>query len=367
MKNNKTITIVSNKITRGDGQGRVNYEIAKAALSNDYRVNLITTEADHELVKLGANIIQIKKLPLPELFSLLYFVSNANRIVKKIQSKGTVVANGFSITTPHDLNIAHFVHFGWLNSGYYQPKMSLFKPKSWYYNLYTRLNCYFEKISFSRARKIVAVSMMISDELTSIGIAKEKITMIDNGVDCDEFYPTKKAHSKNLKLAFVGDLKSTRKNLETVFLAIQSIKNVQLLVVGNHENSIYPKLAKKFMVDEKVKFLGYSKNIAKILRGCDVFVFPSRYDPFGLVVMEAMASGLAVVTSKKVGSWQIANRANAGIIENPEDFENLKVILEKFVKHDTFREKCQVESRRIALDYDWKFVTKKYLKIIESL
>lgn len=366
MKDKKTLVLVSNRIIVGEGQGKVNFQIAKYALANGYRVKLFSRQVEKSLVESGALFYKIKETRLPRIIDSIYFCFCSSRLAKKCSSE-IIIANGFSINSKHDLNIAHFVHSGWLRSGYYQPKFNLFSPKSWYYNFYTHINCYFEKISFSRARKIIAVSEMVRDELVSIGIDEKKISMIYNGVDCDEFHPAKKDDRKTLKLAFVGDLKSTRKNLETVLIAIQSIKNVQLLVVGNHENSIYPKLAKKFMADDKVKFLGYSKNIARILRSCDVFVFPSRYDPCPLVIMEAMASGLAVVTSKKVGNWSIADQANAGTIDNPEDYQGLKQALEKLASNHVFREKCQIESRRIALIHDWKFVMKNYLRIIKSL
>ncbi len=367
MPDKKIITFVSGKITRGDGQGRVNYELAKSAIEHGYHVNIITTEADQDLIDCGANFIKVKKIGLPDLLFGSYFAFCANHLIDTLNSPGIIIANGYSTTRKHQINIAHFVHHDWLNSKYYLPKLNLFRPKTWYYNLYTRANCWWEKISFSRASTIVAVSDMIKEQLVVSGINQDKITTIFNGVDCSEFYPSmERRTNKHIGLVFIGDLKSSRKNLETVLCAIKSLPSVRLSVVGNTNGSKYPGLVKKMGLLAKVNFLGYRKNIAEILRNNDIFVFPSRYDPCPLVVMEALASGLITITSKNVGNWSLVLQSGTNILDNPEDTLSLESSLKGIIGNNKIRRECQAKSRQIALDFNWPIVTKKYFDLIKT-
>src|SRR5260370_25449043 len=104
---------------------------------------------------------------------------------------------------------------------------------------------------------------------------------------------------------FAGDLKTSRKNLDTVLNAIRMLPSVHLAVAGGVDGSPYLALAERLGVPDRVHFLGRVSAMPLLMKSADCFIFPSRYDPLGLVILEAMATGLPVITSASAGGARL--------------------------------------------------------------
>ncbi|MEM5591075.1 glycosyltransferase [Niallia circulans] len=108
---------------------------------------------------------------------------------------------------------------------------------------------------------MVAVSNKVKQELLKIGMPEAKIVVINNGVDIDEFTPNREGkplflHNNYCKrtMLFAGDIKSSRKNLDTVLKAMLMVPDIYLLVAGSKEGSVYPEIAEKMGLKERVIF-----------------------------------------------------------------------------------------------------------------
>jgi glycosyltransferase involved in cell wall biosynthesis len=365
------IAIVTHNIIKGDGQGRVNYEIAQYALSQGNKVFLITNQVDKDLIQKGAVWMPIKIPKFPILLKVLLFAYKANRMLNKIKVD-VIYGAGFTLTKKHDVNTAHFIHDAWMKSPMHTSKIRK-GPYGWYQWIYTKLNMYFEKISFKKSKMVVAVSKKIKQDLTKIGIHKEKIHVIYNGVDINEFFPGK-TNRKNLKLPekvplalFVGDIKTPRKNLDTVLKALVKIPELHLAVAGDTRESPYIKLAKELKLTKRVHFLGYKKDVANIMHAVDLFVFPSRYDPFAIVVLEAMASSLPVITTKTVGASELITPKSGIVLKYPNETKALAQAMNDLVKNPKKRKETGKVGRVIAKRYTWDIIAKQYMDLFKKI
>ena len=164
--------------------------------------------------------------------------------------------------------------------------------------------------------------------------------MIPNGVDMDEFYPaTETVDRRSLGLPadvpialFVGDLRTNRKGIRQTLEAMTHIHNAHLAVVGRSNRSPFVAFADKLGIASRVHFLNFRSDIPQIMRACDLFVFPTSYDPFGLVVLEAMASGLPVVTAVNAGASEIMDARGGTILQDAGEVPAITRAMEHWLK-----------------------------------
>src|SRR5581483_7197777 len=125
-------------------------------------------------------------------------------------------------------------------------------------------------------------------------------------------------------LLFAGDLRSDRKGLDTVLRALPLVPSVHLVVVGDTTASPYPTMVSRLGLGGRVTFLGFRRDMPEMMRAVDLFVFPSRYEACSLVVLEAMASGLPVITTPQAGSSEVITSGTDGmLLTYPNDWEEL--------------------------------------------
>ncbi|GAB6848647.1 glycosyltransferase family 4 protein [Paraburkholderia kururiensis] len=321
------ILIVTHVVTKNDGQGRVNYEIARAALEAGHEVTLLASAADSVLAAHPrACFVKIapSKLPSRLVQYQLFAWRTAMWIAAHRDAFDVIHVNGFITWARAHVNAVHFVHDGWYRCGFY-PFRATRGAYHAYQVLYTRLNAWCERWAFRRAEAIVPVSAKVAQEVAALGIADARLHVIHNGVDFDEFAPGESERERfglprePFMALFAGDLRMSRKNLDTVLRALRETPpHVHLAVAGILRNSPYPALARSLGVADRVHFLDLVKDMPALMRSVDAFVFPSRYEPLGLVLLEAMAAALPVVTARTAGG---AEMIEAGAPGNAKDEE----------------------------------------------
>lgn len=368
------ICIVTRSVVRGDGQGRANFEIVQEALRRNHHVTLISNSIDSDLQRHK----QVKwisfpdeKLPNQLLRGMHFSRQSASWVSKHRHEFDVVQTYGATTSAAGDINTAQFVHSAWLQSPAHISRVrhDLYGTYQW---LYTSLNARWERKAFGQAKVVVAVSERIGKEIAELSISKEKIRVIFNGVDLHEFSPgyserSKKGLPEDVPLAlFAGDIRTNRKNLDTVLKALAQVPEMHLAVVGGTTGSPYPKLAEKLGVKERVYFLDYRQDLPEIMRAVDFFVFPSRYEPFGMVVTEAMATGLPVITSSTTGAAEIVTPESGIVLADPEDVEKLSHALLHLVKNSDLRKEMGLAARQIAEQHSWRSKAEMYLDLFEE-
>ncbi|HVC16059.1 MAG TPA: glycosyltransferase family 4 protein [Rhodanobacter sp.] len=368
--------IVTRYLGHNDGQGRVNFEVAQEARSQGHEVFVFSEEIDAH--SSGIDGIRSILCAPPRwmatrlLRDQLFAVRSAALLRDKVNRCDVLLANGFVTWARCDVNAVHFVHNAWLRSPYHPWRLRR-TPRSAYALVYSSVNALLEKGAFRRSERVVAVSEKVRHDLIEIGIASERIATIGNGVDTIEFTPGSSERAlfglpldKTVAL-FAGDLMTPRKNLETVLRAMQHVPDLYLAVAGRVEGSVYPALACSLDVADRVRFLGFRSDMPTLMRSVDLFVLPSHYEPFGLVLLEALASGLPVVTARSVGGSNMIGPAVGVTLEDSDNEMALAAVLRDLARSLERRRSMGAEARALAERYSWPAMARQYVDLLVEM
>ena len=192
-------------------------------------------------------------------------------------------------------------------------------------------------------RRILANSRMVRDDIRRhYGGAPEAIQVIYNGVDLDRFSPGLRERcgaevrrrvgrdAADLVLLFVGS-GFERKGLDCLVRGVAAaeaadpaLRRAWVLVAGKGNPKPYRRLARTRGLGERVIFLGACEHVESLYAACDVLVLPTRYDPFANTCLEAMASGVPVLTTRFNGAAEVVEAAGAGVVvREPRDAEEV--------------------------------------------
>jgi UDP-glucose:(heptosyl)LPS alpha-1,3-glucosyltransferase len=193
-----------------------------------------------------------------------------------------------------------------------------------------------------RVKKIIAISQMIKRDITQYyGPLAEKVVVVFNSVDLDRFHPRNRDFYRAGKrsslhipphaivLLFVGN-NYRLKGLEPLMAAMGLLRKrfpnqpFCLLVAGRGQVARYRRKARRLDVSDLVLFLGSVREIEQYYAASDIYVHPTFYDSCSLTVLEALASGLPVVTTWSNGAADaIVSEEGGRVIEDPADVEGL--------------------------------------------
>lgn len=356
-----------------DGQGRVNYEIAAAAARAGHEITLLATEVAADLLALpGVRWVHIPSGPLPTalLRNQVFAVRSWLWLRTHRREIDLLHVNGWITWGTSNVNSVHFVHGGWRKSPYYAPGSGI---AGLYQRFYTRINSFLEKRAFERSDAIVAVSRRVAEELIGIGVDQSKIKVIHNGVDIEEFAPGEARRGdlgvpSGVTLAiFAGDISTFRKNLDSVLRALVRVPHVHLAIAGSIKKSPFPEMAERLGIAGRVHFLGHRRDVPVLMKAADLFTFPSRYEACSLVLLEAMASGLPVITARTAGGAELVDSRAGVVIEDPNDIEALVEALDKVTSTPEALREMGVNARNIALSYSWSAMSAKYMNVYENV
>jgi UDP-glucose:(heptosyl)LPS alpha-1,3-glucosyltransferase len=175
--------------------------------------------------------------------------------------------------------------------------------------------------------RVIANSEMVKKEIVDLyGYPADKIDIVRNGVPLEKFRfdPALREKSRNdlklkpdeVALLFAGS-GWERKGLRFAIEAFELCRDrkLRLLVAGRGDARGYR--PKRFFTEEPVRFLGEIADLQSIYTAVDIFILPSIYDPFSNACLEALATGLPVVTTRDNGFWEIIEDGVHGSIVEP--------------------------------------------------
>jgi UDP-glucose:(heptosyl)LPS alpha-1,3-glucosyltransferase len=171
-------------------------------------------------------------------------------------------------------------------------------------------------------RPLIAISRRVEQDLASSYGCAQPVRVIPHGVDVREFDVSHRAEWRaeirsRLQLPedcfcalWVGDL---RKGVKTAIEAVALNPGQRLLAVSRTNPDEFRRWSGTFGVSDRVVFVPHTDEIAKFYAAADVFLFPTAYDAFGMVVLEAMAMGTPVIVSRTAGAAELIEPGRDGL------------------------------------------------------
>lgn len=223
------------------------------------------------------------------------------------------------------------------------------------------------ELELSIADLVLAPSRFVADQLRSHGVAEEKIALIPYGVDLRAFYPGERQIDKktSLECLYVGQI-SYGKGIRLLLDAARYCQNqpVNFHLVG-------PMVSREVLTNlpDNVFYEGPSlpSRVAEKMRAADLFIFPSLRDSFALVVFEAMATGLAVITTNHAGSSEILLDGEDALIIPAGDARALASAVQQLVGDPALRQRLgEAAWRKMESAHSWEAYGQQVLQVIND-
>ena len=189
-----------------------------------------------------------------------------------------------------------------------------------------------------RARHLIAISGVFAREIREWYGWSKPVTVIHHGTDIHRFRPPDTATDKELcrrrfglsgrdsNWLFMGE---ALKGLREAIGQVPHFPQARLLVVSRSDFAPYRRLAESLKVAGRVVFFGPHERPEEAFRAVDLFIYPTGHDPFGLVITEAMASGLPVVVGRDAGAAELIEEGENGLLCQPEDSAGIRAQLSR--------------------------------------
>jgi glycosyltransferase involved in cell wall biosynthesis len=244
----------------------------------------------------------------------------------------------------------------------------------------------FEEKMQQRSRKLIAVSDFTRRELTQYyGISEEKIRVIHNGVDTVKFQPAADKRQVKAELGFnpddiaivsVGRLYA-RKGLFTLIESMPAVlrkfPSAKFIISGKGQSNEMNKLvnhAQRLGVKDSIIFTGYfpDRKLPKLYQAADVFAFSTFYEHHPFAVLEALSTGLPVVTTNVGGIPETISDGKDGFMCQPFNAKQLSDRILYLLEHPEAASEMGFQARKTILErFDWRLIVKKVLAVYEEV
>lgn len=217
------------------------------------------------------------------------------------------------------------------------------------------------------ATRIVAASSYTKRTLISQGITADKIVVNPYGVDIRKFHPANTQRvAQPLRFVFLGSV-SARKGIPLLVAAWQSLglKDCELWIIGpvtSQARALIPLLP-------GLRVLGKHphEELPRLLRQCDVLIFPSYCEGFGLVLLEALASGLPVITTEATAGPDLIQNGTEGFIIQSGDLDELCHSMKFFADNPEKLGAISEAARSCAEKFTWNAYGDRWNQLLEDV
>jgi glycosyltransferase involved in cell wall biosynthesis len=199
--------------------------------------------------------------------------------------------------------------------------------------------------------------------LKMLGIWK-KTRVIPTGIDITN-YELRITNSKNtdrIVVSYIGRLESV-KGVDDYLAVVSEVDGIDAQVVGWYRD--HHPLVKQY--EKQVRFTGLRDDIPEILSKTDIFVMPSYSEGLSNVIMEAMASGCAVIATEVGGNGFLLQNGVSGLLYPAGDREALKAHIQRLIDDPSKRASLGIAAReRIEKEFSWEVVGKQYQQLFHA-
>lgn len=232
------------------------------------------------------------------------------------------------------------------------------------------------------AWRVICCSHHMRDEISSVlEVPQDKMDIIPNGVDPSKFRISfDKAEFRrwfakpNEKIIFFVGRMVPEKGVQVLIQAMPEIlsayNDVKLVIVGGGHKDDLVKLSEELRVSEKVFFTGYvdDETLLKLYNVIDVAVYPSLYEPFGIVALEAMSASVPVVVSDVGGLREVVDHGVTGLSAWADNPDSLAWAVLRLLKSPyTARNMAKNAYRKVLDQFNWGRIAERTAEVYERV
>ena len=323
------LLVIARPYSYQGGVERATAGLLRALSDHGYDVHLLSSRGQPAIA--GVTVHRLKLPSLPASLRLLLFVAATRRFVAR---------GGWDVVQSHERTLCQHIYRA--GEGCHRAYLATRAGSA--RGLYHRLVLALERRVFTRTPAIAAIARRGKREIETLyDVAGDRVSVVYNGVDLERFHPRNRTAlgvaardevglgAGVWTLLFVGS-GFERKGLATAVEALAALSDhdSRLVVIGRGHRATYEAHAARLSVDERIVWLGPRPDVERWYAAADVAVLPTRYEPFGNVHLEALASGLPIVTSTEAGGSELIDDGANGAVVDPRDAKALAAAVERF-------------------------------------
>jgi UDP-glucose:(heptosyl)LPS alpha-1,3-glucosyltransferase len=274
----------------------------------------------------------------------------------------------------HNVVTAHFCQPGWYDAlsranGGLSPWQALRQA------LVTPL----ERLALAKrsTRRVIAISGRVRDDLVRYYGRRDGVRVVYHGVDLETFHPRNRGRHRDevrsgLGVApgeclalYVGSL---QKGAAAAIRATARVAGVRLVLVSGSNPDADRAVARAEGAADRVVFHPLSRHVERFFAAADVFLFPTVFETYGMVISEAMAAGLPVVTSRAAGAAELIEHGESGwLTDDPWEPGPIADGLRALAADPALRERMGAAARSGIEAYTWDRVADETLAVYREV
>ena len=353
----------------------VKYLISCLSKFNDLNIDVVTFDKENNTFhRDNITYSELKRMRFGKIlfpFELLYDLIRLKRVIKKlhpdlIHIQSTIPLFSFlGLYLINDYNILLTLH------GYIREEYKIHVGFKKIVNIVFGIPL--ERLALSKIPRIITVSPQVKDFISKK--TNSKIIVIPNGINLKYIQKIQPANRNNNPIVFYLGMLTKGKGIADLIKSISVVKkditNVKLFIGGSgpYEDTLR-KLVTEFDLEENVTFLGFLNEEEKFsyMKTIDIFVLPSYWEAFPFVLLEAMACGKPIITTKVGGNPFAVSDGVNGYLVSPGDWNMISEKIIKLINDKNLIDKMGSESKKRASYFDWNIIAEKTREIyIEKL
>ena len=327
-----------------------------------------TIEKKHNVTNIKLKRIAASKALFP--LELIYDCYRLKKTIKKIEPdlvhiQSTIpLFSLFGLLTKNKYNELLTLH------GYIQEEYKTHRGLKKIINLIFGVPL--EKMVLEKIPTIITLTPQMKKLIQSH--SESNIVIIPNGIDLDHINQIKPQNNLNKPTIFYLGMLTKGKGVSDLIKAMKLVQkdfnDITLLIggTGPYEKQLKD-LVRKTNLEEHVKFLGFLDETKKFtyMKAIDVFLLPSYWESFPIVLLEALACGKPIITTDIGGTSFAVTHGENGFLFKPGDINQLGKYIKELLSNQQLREQMKKQNIKKSIDFDWKLITLKTKNLYNQL
>ena len=372
----RRLTLVSSDVAPVGGMERASFELCKRLLRRGWEVTVIARSCALP-AQPGLRFVRLRSPSRPVSAALASDLMLGSLAVRRhrsglVQTDNPIVANRVEVIHAHFCERAYRERVGVSRSRRAAPMYRLNSWMAGWIGMLCERWCYRE----GRVRAIVGVSQGLSGELMDFyPSVRDAVRTIPNGVDCRAFRAVagRRDHVRTQFGIAGGDLLALfvggdwhRKGLRYAIEAVAAAPGWRLAVAGEGDSAGFARIAAERGAADRVIFLGKVSEPHALYAAADAFIFPSHYEAFSLVTLEAAAAGLPLLVTRINGTEELVEEGVNGWFVKREG-EMIAGRLQELQNDPACHDSMRDAARRSAERYDWERIVDGFEQLYMEL